>query len=123
MITERDHNDAKLWPRYATHCLCVLVLLICSSDRSHPTFLTDTSQSTTGNERQSQRTPAPPPRPIQTHCDCLARQPAADCPPRLSVYPTSASTHAAAAHFAAISAACHLVYVKSVSSSSLPLTV
>ena len=39
MITERDHNDAKLWPRYATHCLCVLVLLICSSDRSHPTFL------------------------------------------------------------------------------------
>ena len=40
MITERDHNDAKLWPRYATHYLCVLVLLICSSDRSHPTFLT-----------------------------------------------------------------------------------
>ena len=40
MITERDHNDAKPWPRYATHCLCVLVLLICSSDRSHPTFLT-----------------------------------------------------------------------------------
>ena len=42
MITERDHNDAKPWPRYATHCLCVLVLLICSSDRSHPTFLTRT---------------------------------------------------------------------------------